>query len=165
MKKLLLLLLLMPCVAIASMTIPDAIKVPQGQVAYLTVAAKGQQIYQCSFNQGQYTWQIQVPDAQLFDSQGQTVGKHFKGPIWEYKEGSQVQGKIISRADMAPTAISWMLVQIISHKGDSIFTKASYINRINTQGGLPPTLGCDGNHLGSEKRVNYTADYVFFQPK
>jgi hypothetical protein len=98
----------------------------------------------------------------LFDSQGQTVGKHFKGPIWEYKEGSQVQGKILSRADMAPTAISWMLVQIISHKGDSIFTKASYINRINTHGGLPPSLGCDGNHLGSEKRVNYTADYVFY---
>ena len=37
-----------------------------------------------------------------------------------------------------------------------------FINRINTHGGLPPSSGCDANHLGTEKRVAYTADYIFY---
>ncbi|MDD5274736.1 MAG: DUF3455 domain-containing protein [Methylovulum sp.] len=166
-KKIILLAAMLPYISHAcpgtAVQIPEQIKVPDGHTAFLTVHAKGDQIYQCTVNQGSYLWQIQAPDARLFDNQGQIVGKHFKGPVWEYKEGSRVQGKIMAKADMAPSsAITWLLVKVVGHKGDSPFAKTSFINRINTQGGLPPVSGCDANHLGGERRVAYTADYVFY---
>ena len=114
-------------------------------------------------NKGEYAWETQAPDAKLFDDQGKIVGNHTAGPLWEYKEGSQVVGKVLKKIDMAPgSAISWLLVEVVSHKGDGLFSNVSFINRINTHGGLPPTSGCDANHLGGEKRVAYTADYVFY---
>lgn len=165
-KQIMLLAALSPALGYAAVSIPDKIRAPEGHEAFLTVHARGDQIYQCNADQGGYAWQIQAPDAQLFDDHGQIVGKHYEGPVWEYKEGSRLQGKIIERVDMAPgSAITWLLVKVIGHKGDSQFAKASYINRINTNGGLPPTSGCDANHLGSEKRVSYSADYIFYQPR
>lgn len=164
-KKIVLLWGVSQGVAYAGVSIPDPIKVPTGHHAVLTAHAKGEQIYQCSLSKGAYSWQIQAPDAQLFDDHGQIIGKHYEGPVWEYKEGSRVQGKIVARVDVAPgSAITWLLVEVIGHKGVSTFTKTSFINRINTQGGLPPVTGCDSNHLGQEKRVNYSADYIFYQP-
>jgi hypothetical protein len=69
----------------------------------------------------------------------------------------------MKKFDVAPdTSISWLLVQVIAHKGNGMFSEISYINRINTSSGLPPLSGCNANHLGSEKRVAYTADYVFY---
>jgi len=151
--------------AYAGIPIPEQIKVPVGNEPVLSAHAKGDQIYQCSLSNGVYSWQIQAPDAQLFDEHGQIIGKHYSGPVWEYKEGSRVQGKIVARADVAPgSAITWLLVEVVGHKGNSVFSKTRFINRINTIGGLPPETGCDGNHLGQEKRVGYSADYVFYQP-
>ncbi|MDO9104655.1 MAG: DUF3455 domain-containing protein [Methylovulum sp.] len=164
-KKILCLSVLLPSIANAGVSIPDVIKVPSGHHPMLTAHAKGEQIYQCALSGGVYSWQIQAPDAQLFDAQGQIIGKHYEGPVWEYKEGSRVQGKITGKFDMSPgSAITWLLVEIIGHKGDGPFSKTSYINRINTQRGLPPVTGCDGNHLGQEKRIAYSADYIFYQP-
>ncbi|MGZ8945978.1 MAG: DUF3455 domain-containing protein [Methylococcaceae bacterium] len=163
-KQLIRLAVFLPIVASAEVSIPEAIRAPSGHEAFLSVHAKGDQIYQCSVNNDKYSWQIQAPDAKLFDDQGQIVGKHYSGPIWEYKEGSRVEGRITQRLNVAPeSSISWLLVEVVGHKGDSMFAKTSFINRINTQGGLAPTTGCDANHLGSEKRVNYSADYIFYR--
>lgn len=149
--------------AYAGVSIPEQIKVPAGYSPVLTVHAKGDQIYQCTVNKGEYSWETQAPDAKLFDGRGNIVGNHTAGPLWEYKEGSQVVGKVLKKVDMAPgSAISWLLVEVVSHKGDGLFSNVSFINRINTHGGLAPSSGCDANHLGGEKRVPYTADYVFY---
>jgi hypothetical protein len=162
-KKILVLWVTLQSAAYAEVSIPEQIKAPAGYSPVLTVYAKGDQIYQCSLNKGEYAWETQAPDAKLFDAQGNIVGNHTAGPLWEYKEGSRVVGKVLKKIDMTPgSAISWLLVEVVSHKGDGLFSNVSFINRINTQGGLPPTSGCDANHLGSEKRVAYTADYVFY---
>lgn len=162
-KKTLILWGVLQGVAYAGVSIPEQIKVPADYSPLLTVHAKGDQIYQCSLNKGEYSWQTLAPDAKLFDDQGNVVGNHTAGPLWEYKEGSQVVGKVLKKIDMAPgSAISWLLVEVVSHKGDGLFSNVSYINRINTHGGLAPSSGCDTNHLGVEKRVPYTADYVFY---
>ena len=163
-KKLFYLWVLLPAMVCAEVTIPDAIKVPAGHSPILTVHAKGDQIYQCSLNGGVYSWQLQAPDAKLFDEQGHIVGSHYSGPVWEYKEGSRVVGQIINKINIDPdTSISWLLVKVIAHKGKGLFSEVSFINRINTHGGLPPISGCDANHLGAEKRVPYTADYIFYE--
>jgi hypothetical protein len=163
-KKLLHLWVLLPTMVCAEFSIPDAIKVPAGNSPVLTVHAKGDQIYQCSLNGGVYSWQLQAPDARLFDEKGHIVGNHYSGPVWEYKEGSRVVGQVVSKIDIDPnSSISWLLVKVIAHKGKGLFSEVSFINRINTQGGLPPLSGCDSNHLGAEKRVPYTADYIFYE--
>jgi hypothetical protein len=147
----------------ADSSIPEQIRVPTGNKPVLSVHAKGDQIYQCSADNNKYFWKIQAPDARLYDAQGQIVGNHYVGPIWEYKEGSRIVGRIVNKVDIAPeTSISWLLVEVIGHKGNGLFSKVKYINRVNTHGGLPPLSGCDANHLGSEKRVLYTADYIFY---
>jgi hypothetical protein len=163
-KKLMCLWILMPAVVCAEVSIPEQIKPPSGNSPVLTVHAKGDQIYQCSLNDSVYSWQLQAPDARLFDEQGQVVGNHYSGPIWEYKEGSRVVGQVINKIDIEPdSSISWLLVKVIEHKGKGLFSEVSFINRINTHGGLPPLSACDSNHLGGEKRVPYTADYIFYQ--
>ncbi|MDP1774179.1 MAG: DUF3455 domain-containing protein [Methylobacter sp.] len=162
-KKIMILSVMLQGAAYAEVSIPEQIKVPAGYSPVLTVHAKGVQIYQCSLNKSEYTWETQAPDAKLFDAQGNIVGNHTAGPLWEYKEGSRVVGRVVKKIDMAPgSAISWLLVEVVSHKGDGLFSNVSFINRINTHGGLPPASGCDANHLGGEKRVAYTADYVFY---
>lgn len=162
-KKILILWVMSQGAAYAEVSIPEQIKVPAGYSPVLTVHAKGDQIYQCSLNKGEYAWETQAPDAKLFDAQGKIVGNHTAGPLWEYKEGSRVVGRVVKKIDMAPgSAIAWLLVEVVSHKGDGLFSNVSFINRINTHGGLPPSSGCDANHLGGEKRIAYTADYVFY---
>jgi len=162
-KKILILWVLLQGAAYAEVSIPEQIKVPVGYSPVLTVHAKGDQIYQCALNKGGYAWETQAPDAKLFDAQGNIVGNHTAGPLWEYKEGSRVVGRVVKKVDIAPgSSISWLLVEVVSHKGDGLFSNVSFINRINTHGGLPPSSGCDANHLGSEKRIVYTADYVFY---
>ncbi|MFI3156513.1 MAG: DUF3455 domain-containing protein [Methylococcaceae bacterium] len=161
-KKILILSAILQGTAYAETLIPEEIKAPAGYRPVLTVHAKGDQIYQCSINKGEYSWETQAPDAKLFDAQGNIVGNHTAGPLWEYKEGSRVVGRVVKKIDIAPgSAISWLLVEVVSHKGDGLFSNVSFINRINTRGGLPPSSVCNANHLGSEKRVAYTADYVF----
>jgi hypothetical protein len=162
-KKLVRLWFFLPAIVCAEVSIPEQIKVPGGNSPVLTVHAKGDQIYQCTLNDGAYSWQLQAPDARLFDEQGNIVGNHYSGPIWEYKEGSRVVGRVVNKINIAPdSSISWLLVEVVGHKGDGLFSNIGYINRINTQGGIPPLLGCDSNHLGGEKRVVYSADYIFY---
>jgi hypothetical protein len=162
-KKILILWVMLQGVVQAEVLIPDLIKVPVGYSPVLTVHAKGDQIYQCSLNQDEYVWEMQAPDAKLFDAHGNIVGNHSAGPLWEYKEGSRVVGRVVGKIDMsAGLAISWLLVEVVSHKGDGLFSKVDFINRVNTQGGLAPASGCNANHLGGEKRVAYTADYIFY---
>jgi hypothetical protein len=162
-KKLVRLWVLLPAVVCADVSIPAQIKPPSGNNPVLTVHAKGDQIYQCSLNGGVYSWLLQAPDAKLFDAQGQVVGNHYSGPVWEYKEGSRVVGRVLNKIEIAPgSSISWLLVEVVSHKGNGLFADVKFINRINTNGGLPPLSGCDSNHLGAERRVAYTADYIFY---
>lgn len=162
-NKILLFLTLLPGIVYAEAPIPEQIQAPRGNQPMMTVHAKGDQIYQCAFKNGDYSWELQAPDARLFDNEGRLVGNHYSGPVWEYKEGSRVVGRVLKKIDVAPeTSISWLLVEVIEHKGKGVLSDASFINRINTRGGLAPKSGCDANHLGAEKRVAYTADYIFY---
>jgi hypothetical protein len=43
-----------------------------------------------------------------------------------------------------------------------VLSRASSIQRVNTQGGKAPAPGCDASHIGQEVRVAYSADYRFY---
>lgn len=47
--------------------------------------------------------------------------------------------------------------------GMGAFTGVTYIQRVNTAGGVAPSEPCDGASMGSKRTVGYSADYVFFK--
>jgi hypothetical protein len=146
--------------------VPAQIQAPANEQLLLQVHAKGDQIYTCKEGVTEFAWTLKAPDAQLFDKDGKSFGKHFAGPSWEASDGSRVVGKAVANAP-SPDAdsIPWLLVNIISHNGRGVLWSATTVQRINTKGGKAPASGCDSTHAGTEVRVPYSADYLFYAPK
>ena len=150
----------------AAQQVPQQIQPPATEHLLLQVHAKGDQVYTCKGDAAQFSWSLKAPDAQLFDKDGKSFGKHFAGPSWEASDGSRVTGKAVANAP-SPDAdsIPWLLVNIVSHDGSGGLSSATTIQRINTKGGKAPASGCDASHVGQEVRVPYSADYLFYAPK
>jgi Protein of unknown function (DUF3455) len=150
-------------------SVPENLKVPEGQSAFLEVSAEGVQIYACqasAADAGKFAWTFKAPDAVLKDAGGQTMGKHYAGPTWQSDDGSKVVGQVLQQAD-APesSAIPWLLLKAKSSEGMGILANVSYIQRVDTQGGKPPSTGCDAGHAGTETRVPYRAHYYFYRTR
>jgi uncharacterized protein DUF3455 len=152
--------------SVAAQQPPPQLQPSANEQLLLQVHAKGDQIYVCKSDAAQFTWTLKAPDAQLFDKDGKPFGKHFAGPSWEANDGSRVTGKAVANVP-SPDAdsIPWLLVNIISHDGNGVLSRATTIQRLNTKGGKAPATGCDASHLGQELRVPYSADYLFYAQK
>jgi hypothetical protein len=146
--------------------IPPQLQPPAGEQLFLQVHAKGDQVYTCKNDAGQFGWVLKAPDARLFDKDGKPFGKHFAGPSWESVDGSRVTGKALANAP-SPDAdsIPWLLVKVDSHEGSGVLSRATSIQRLNTRGGKAPASGCDATHVGQEVRAPYSADYLFYAPQ
>jgi len=59
-------------------------------------------------------------------------------------------------------AVPWLLLQAKSHEGAGVFSKVTYIQRVDTWAGLPPVKGATKDNAGKEVRVKYEATYRFF---
>jgi hypothetical protein len=145
--------------------IPEKLLPPKGQVALLELKAKGVQIYECKAKPGQageFEWVFKAPEAELFDSDGKKVGRHYAGPTWEAKDGSKVVGKLVEKA-AAPKEddIPWLLLKATANEGKGVFSKVEYIQRRNTRGGNAPARP-DKSQVGKTVKVPYEATYVFF---
>src|ERR1051326_9603934 len=69
--------------------LPAALK-PGELKAYLAVPAKGVQIYACNKNDaGAYVWTFKGPEAELTDTAGKAVGKHYGGPTRGGRDGGK----------------------------------------------------------------------------
>jgi hypothetical protein len=146
--------------------VPEKLAAPDSDVLVLQVHATGSQVYICQPGpDSKLAWILKAPEADLLDSKGTTIGKHFAGPTWKHNDGSEVVGKVVTRQD-SPDAdsIPWLLLTVASHSGDGILTAVTTIQRIHTKGGQPPASGCDTPHRGSETKVAYSADYYFYRP-
>lgn len=146
--------------------VPDVIKAPAGEVVILIAQASGTQIYTCQAGaDGKFAWTLKEPQAELHDSRGAVIGRHYSGPTWKLNDGSEVTGKMLARAD-SPDAdsIPWLLVNVASHAGNGTLSKVTTIQRIHTHAGKPPADGCDSSHRDAETKSSYTADYYFYAP-
>ena len=77
--------------------LPAALK-PAGMAVYLEVPATGVQIYTCGKNNaGAWAWKLKGPEAELFDTQKKSIGKHYGGPTWE-GAGGKVVGAVKANA-------------------------------------------------------------------
>jgi hypothetical protein len=139
--------------------------VPAGNRLALSVDATGVQIYSCKATATGFAWTFVAPRADLFDDGHELVGKHFAGPTWEWlDDGSTVVGAKVAGFTPDPAAIPWLLLSAASHGGQGRMSKVSYIQRLQTTGGLAPASGCDASHVGAGAEVAYTARYYFYRP-
>jgi hypothetical protein len=151
--------------------VPADIRVPAGNVPFLLGHATGTQNYTCqpsSASSTGYAWTFVAPSATLVDDKGKTIVTHFAGPTWQAKDGSSVVAALDKSVPGAPGAIAWLRLRATSttrgpHHGDRL-TATTYIQRVNTTGGLAPASGCDASTVGAAANVPYTADYYFYKP-
>jgi hypothetical protein len=147
--------------------VPDKLRPAGNESLAMIVPAKGVQIYECRATRARdYEWAFVAPEAELYDTGGNRIGRHYAGPHWEANDGSKVVGQLKERADAPLTgAIPWLLLTAKSVGPDGSFGKVTAIQRVRTAGGVAPRDGCVKGTAGTSVRVDYTADYQFFTAK
>jgi hypothetical protein len=135
------------------------LKVPAGNELAFDVHGVGVQIYVWTGK----SWSFVSPEALLYADPGDDgiVGFHFAGPTWQSLSGSKVVGKTIQSCTPNPDAIPWLLLEAVSNEGHGIFGRVTFIQRLNTVGGIAPAV--PGTSLGQVARVPYTARYFFYR--
>jgi hypothetical protein len=127
-------------------------------------------------------WRFIGPQATLFENGAQT-GTHFHSmnpsrndeiqATWQHSGdtsgvwATRFDGSLDS-AYVAPGAIEWLLLdvsgQVAGPTGGTKLSKARWIQRINTIGGVKPSAGlCTAATLNTRVFVPYEADYYFYQ--
>jgi hypothetical protein len=130
---------------------------PVGSTLVLHAFGIGVQIYHWNGT----SWGAPTPSATLYADAGGNgqVATHFAGPTWQSNSGSTVVGTVANRCTVDPASIQWLSLTGVA-TGDGIFAKVTFIQRLNTVGGLAPST--PGSVIGQEARVPYTADYLFY---
>lgn len=138
----------------------DAVQVPTGNTISFHVYARGVQIYRWDGN----TWGFIAPRADLFtivNFRPKVVGIHHGGPIWESGTGSKVIGTRVGACTPDSNAIPWLLLKGASTSSPGIFNGVTYIQRVNTVGGLAPATA--GSAVDQIVEVPYTTEYYFYR--
>jgi hypothetical protein len=159
------------CCAAVSLrpVVPDRLDVDPEQPVAPVAHASGVQIYACTAGSdaARYAWSLKAPEADLFDDSGRRIGSHYGGPTWEATDGSKVVGAVKARIDASlDDTIPWLLLAATSNSGSGVFARVASIQRIDTRGGLAPRdAAYDESRIGNERRVPYTATYVFYNAR
>lgn len=144
-----------------SRSVPSPIDVPPGQTLTGDFLGVGVQVYRCTAG----AWTFVEPAANLSSWTTRpgnlATAVHFRGPSWESTDdGSLVEARAIASSPV-PGSIPQLLLQATTNRGDGVFGRVSYLQRLATQGGLAPAGECkDGQTTG----VRYRAQYRFFTP-
>jgi hypothetical protein len=135
------------------------LEVDAGNKVAFQVYAEGVQIYRWDGA----SWVFVAPEAVLTaDAAGSgIVGTHYAGPTWESNSGSTVVGAVAKRCPAGAADIPWLLLRAASAAGPGIFARTTYIQRVNTVGGVAPAA--PGAAVGETARVPYTAEYFFYR--
>jgi hypothetical protein len=142
-------------------SVPPAVQVPAGQMLIGDFLGTGVQVYRCTAG----TWVFVEPAANLAGWTTRppdfATAVHFRGPSWESADdGSLVEAKVIASSPV-PGSIPQLLLQSTSNRGDGVFGRVSYLQRLATSGGAAPTGACTDDRIAG---VRYRAEYRFFTP-
>jgi hypothetical protein len=155
--------------------VPGIIQVPAGNQLFRAAHAVGTQDYVC-LSTG-WASPAYGPQATLFNEDNEQILTHFLSaypvgsatffPTWQdSRDTSTVWASAVKDASYTPdpTAIAWLLLKVVGKAvgptgGDKMMS-TTYIQRLNTTGGLKPTLPCTE---GDRALVPYTADYFFYK--
>ena len=137
----------------------DRVNAPAGSKVHSHAYATGVQVYRWDG----LSWVFVEPIADLFadaDYNGK-VGIHYRGPTWQSNSGSKVVATRLFGCTPDATAIPWLLLETVSTTGPGIFSPVTYVQRVNTTGGLAPAV--PGLLIGQVVEVPYTAEYYFYR--
>jgi hypothetical protein len=164
-------------------TVPSSIT-PDAGVVILHALGSGTQDYACvgtpidgGADAGDagatFKWTLTGPNATLSDCNGNAIGSHFASeggagfPEWmtvgdsTYVVGQKVNGGVTPDSG---TAVNWLLLRAVDAGGSGPLSTVTYVQRLDTDGGLAPATGCDFDASGATQNVSYTADYYFYGP-
>lgn len=148
--------------------VPAPIAVPAGNTVSMRTVGVGELTYECREKQGAagtFDWAFIGPTATLWNAnRSAAVGKYYGGPTWESNDGSKVTGKQLAIAPSTNAgAIPMQLVQAAPATGTGAMQGVTYIQRLNTVGGVAPPEPCSASSAGQRRQVKYEADYVFYK--
>jgi hypothetical protein len=74
-----------------------------------------------------------------------------------------VGARTVPPVTVTASAIPWLILSAVPTDtvGPGIFARTTYVQRVNTTGGLAPAT--PPTALGQEARVAYTAEYFFYR--
>ncbi|MEO6364185.1 MAG: DUF3455 domain-containing protein [Caldimonas sp.] len=145
--------------------LPEGVRVPAGQSQKMATTGVGQLTYECrekTAAAGQFEWAVVGPVATLYGADKRVVGKYYAGPTWEAADGSKITGKQMGVAPSAAGNIPMQLVKAEPAMGAGAMSGVTYVQRVNTKGGVAPQAACDASSKGQRQQVAYQADYVFY---
>jgi hypothetical protein len=170
--------------AVTPPEVPAAIQVPAGNELFLVGHAVGTQNYVCLPSDTGYKFVLFTPQATLLTDDNVQLTTHFfsanpfeDGTIratWQdSRDGTRVWGQAMQSSTdpnfVAAGAIPWVLLRRTGAQAGAAdeagvgLTATTYIQRLNTSGGVAPVDGCDSaENVGGQAFVPYSADYLFY---
>ena len=165
--------------------VPDNLEVPHGIKVFLEGHAIGTQNYICLPSASLFAWTPFGPQATLFNDNARQVITHFLSAnrfengmpraTWQHSgDTSSVWAQAIASSSdpafVAPGAIPWLLLQVVGAQdgptGGHTLTETTFIQRLNTLGGIAPATGCTvSTDVGKKALVPYAADYFFYRDR
>ena len=147
--------------------LPATVQVPAGHRVALETVGAGDITYECRAKAnmaGQYEWVFAGPDAKLLDRGGKQVGRYYGPPAtWEAADGSKITGTQLAVAPGAAGSIPLQLVKANPAMGMGAMNGITYVQRVDTRGGVAPAMPCGAANLGAKQVVKYQADYIFYK--
>jgi hypothetical protein len=143
-------------------TVPAALVPPAGNVLSSVFKAKGVQVYGCT----DAKWTLIEPAATLtgisLSPARAASALHFRGPSWQSPDdGSLVEGTgPVPAPSATPNSIPQLLITAKTTRGPGVFGGVTFIQRLDTVGGVAPTTACTA---GTTTAVSYQAVYRFFK--
>jgi hypothetical protein len=139
---------------------------PPDAVAVREVQAGGVQVYGCRrAADGSFAWTLIGPKALLVNDDGSDFGTHSAGPTWTAADGSTITADgahPLQKIDR-PQSVPALLLRVTTRNGNGALSGIRFVRRSDTEGGLPPSTGCDAAHLDATTASHYSAIYTFYR--
>ena len=172
--------------------VPDLLNVDEGNEVFLVGHGVGTQNYVCTTSATSvsgFAFSLFTPEATLFNDEGKQLVTHFFSPnsdptvkppeagtirvTWEdSRDSSRVWAMLLQQSTdekfVQKGAVAWLKLQTVGvdagTTGSGRLTKVTFIQRLDTEGGLAPASGCSTfEDLGRRAFVPYSADYFFYK--
>ena len=164
-------------------SVPGNLEVDAAYAPYLRLHADGTQNYLCVATATGVAWAFLGPQATLFDGDADQVATHYLSPnpieggtaraTWRHsRDTSTVWAAAVETSSdaayVAPGAIPWLKLKVMGAQlgpdGGRALARATFIQRVNTAGGVAPATGCaTAANIGARVYVPYATDYVFYR--
>lgn len=144
--------------------VPADIQVPDGHSVALETVGVGAITYMCEAkDDGSLGWVFKGPHAALNDREGNQVGSYYGPPAtWEALDGSKLTATQLAVSPNGDGNIPLQLVEANPAEGEGAMNGVTYIQRLDTQGGVAPNVDCGTDNEGATAVVTYQADYIFW---